>query len=543
MKAGGLLLLGKYLRREKSLAVHGQLLSCTLLAVHAAGDHIGHGAGNADDVGNGPGDVEANLRIGDIGHADECVPAAGDHGHPGPLCLAVFKHPHGDAHQGEQSQGLVGPGEVAPQDHEAVGVDLGPNQNGDDQDEDGQSQTDTLAVGGLVDVHGLGQAQTQSTQSRIAGGDGQNDNAQQSDDAAHMAQQVLTNHTHSAGGQIGLGALKGQVVNAHSAGSPNHGDEAFQHHHVIEGVAALLLALHSAGDDGRLSGMEAGKDAAGHRHEEDGQEVAVCKVICVSKGITGAGNSQDGGGPIIPDVQQGEALDKDADEHADGGEQQDAAEDGVDLADNGIDGEHGGDQVVQEDGAIDDPRGNRGGLAVKAEQLRGGNVAGGVDKHRAHQQKHDAHKNIIELINALGGIAADHLGHLGAAVTQADHAGEIVVHSAADDVADGNGQKCDGPEQNALDGPDDGAGTGNVQQVNQAVLPALHGDKVHAVFLGVGGGLAIIRTEHLFTEATVQCGTADQDDQANNECSHKNTLLCKSDILFFTFFDIRIVKI
>ena len=281
--------------------------------------------------------------------------------------------------------------------------------------------------------------------------------------------------------------------------------------------------------------MEAGEDAAGHGDEEDGQEVTVCEVVCVSKGIAGAGNGQDGGSPVIPDVQQGEALDKDADEHADGGEQQDAAEDGVDLADDGIDGEHGSNEVIQEDHTIDDPGGGIIGLAGEAEELGGGNVAGGVDEHGAHQQQHDAHEDIIELINALGGIAADHLRHLGAAVTQADHAGEVVVHSAADDVADGNGQKCDGPEQNALDGPDDGAGTGNVQQVNQAVLPALHGDKVHAVFLGVGGGLAIIRTEHLFTEATVQCGTADQDDQANNECSHKNTLLCKSDFSFLHF--------
>ena len=33
-----------------------------------------------------------------------------------------------------------------------------------------------------------------------------------------------------------------------------------------------------------------------------------------------------------------------------------------------------------------------------------------------------------------------------AAVAEADHAGEIVVHSAADYVADGDGDECDGPE-------------------------------------------------------------------------------------------------
>ena len=270
--------------------------------------------------------------------------------------------------------------------------------------------------------------------------------------------------------------------------------------------------------------------------------MAGLEVVSIGEGLVA--QSQNGGRPVVPDVQQGETLDKDADEHADGGEQQDAAEDGVNLADDGINGEHGRDEVIQEDRAVDDPCGNVVGLAGEAEELGGGNVAGGVDKHGPHQQQHDANEYVVELVNALGGVAADHFRHLSAAVTQADHAGEVVVHGAADDVADGNGQKSDGPEQNALDRPDDGAGAGNVQEVDQTVFPAAHGNIVHAVFFGIGGGLAIIRTEHLFAEASVQCSAADQDDQADNKCCHKNTLLCKSDffLCFFFFFDVRIAK-
>ena len=138
-----------------------------------------------------------------------------------------------------------------------------------------------------------------------------------------------------------------------------------------------------------------------------------------------------------------------------------------------------------------------GGLAAEAKELRGGDVAGGVDEHSAHQQQQYAHEHVVELIDTLGGVAADHLGHLGAAVAQADHAGEIVVHGAADDVADGDGQKRDGPKQDALDGPEDGAGACDVQQVNEAVLPAAHGDEVNAVLLGIGGRLAVVGSEYL----------------------------------------------
>ena len=212
--------------------------------------------------------------------------------------------------------------------------------------------------------------------------------------------------------------------------------------------------------------MEAGQNAAGHRHEEDGQEVLGGEVVRVGERTHGAvstGEAQHGRSPAVPDVHQGHTGDEDTDEDADGREQQDTAKDGVDLADDGVDGEHGGDQVVQEDDTVDDPRGNRGGLTVKAEHLGRGDVAGGVDEHSAHQQQQHAHEHVVELIDTLGGVPADHLGHLGAAVAQADHAGEIVVHGAADDVADGDGQKRDGSKQDALDRPEDGAGARDVQ--------------------------------------------------------------------------------
>ena len=478
------------------------------------------------------------MRVGNVGHADEGVEAAGDHGHPGKLALAVLEHPCSDAQEGEQRQGLVGPCEVAPQDHEAVAVGLGEHQDGDDQNEDRHSQLDTLAVGGLVDVHGLRQAQTQRTQCRITGGDGQNDNADQGDDAAHVAQQVLADHADSAGGQSGVGLLQSQVVHAHSTGSPDHGDEAFQHHHVIEGVAALTLALHGTGDDSGLGGVEAGQNAAGNRHEEDGQEVSVGEVVRIGEGadLAGSGVSQvqHGSGPALPNVDQRHLGSKDTDEHADSGEQQDAAEDGVDLTDDGVDGEHGGDQIVQEDGTVDDPGGNGSGLAVKAEDLSGRDVAGGVDKHSAHQQQHHAHKHVVELIDTLGGVLADHLGHLGTAVTQADHAGEVVVHSTADDIADRNGQECDGPEQDALDRPDDGAGARDVQQVDQAVFPAAHGNEVHAILFRIGGGLPVVRAKDLFAEPSVQGGAADEDHETNNECRHNLILL------FYRFYFSRV---
>ena len=229
--------------------------------------------------------------------------------------------------------------------------------------------------------------------------------------------------------------------------------------------------------------------------------------------------------PVIPHVQQRIALDEQADEHTHGGEQQDRAEDGIDAANDGVDGEHGGDQIVNEDDTVDDPGGGVIHLAGEAEHLSGGNVAGGVDEHSADQQQQQAQEHLIDTKNTLVGVLADHVRHLGATVTQADHAGEIVVHSTADDVADGDGKERDGPEEDALDGPDDGAGTGDVQQVDQAVLPAFHGDVVHAVLLGISGSLPVVGAEDLFAEPAVNGGAHEQDHKTQDKGCHKHTLL------------------
>ena len=99
------------------------------------------------------------------------------------------------------------------------------------------------------------------------------------------------------------------------------------------------------------------------------------------------------------------------------------------------------------------------------------------------------------------------------------------MHCTADDVANRDGDECDGPEEDALDRPDDGTGARDVQQVDQAVLPAPHGDVVNAVLLGVRGSFPVVRPEDLFAELAVDGGAYEQDHKAQYECCHKNTLL------------------
>ena len=97
----------------------------------------------------------------------------------------------------------------------------------------------------------------------------------------------------------------------------------------------------------------------------------------------------------------------------------------------------------------------------------------------------------------------------------------------ADDVADGDGDEGDWPEQNPLDRADNGAGAGNVQQIDQLVFPLGHGDVVHAVLFGVRGRLPVVGAENMFTEAPIHRGADDQNGQTDNECCHMLSSLKK----------------
>ena len=145
----------------------------------------------------------------------------------------------------------------------------------------------------------------------------------------------------------------------------------------------------------------------------------------------------------VPEFYKGISLGEDANKNADGGKQQDRAEHRIDPANDGIYGKYDG---------VDHPGGCSCGLAGEAEHLRCRNVAGGVDEYGAHKQQKQAHKHVVYPVYPLVCVTLDHVRHLAPAVSQADHAGEIVVESAADDIADGDGNKSDGSEKNALDG-------------------------------------------------------------------------------------------
>ena len=289
--------------------------SSALFAVHDDADEVHDCAQGADDIGSVPRQVEAYLGVHYVGDGDKGVERAGNERHPYPLGLAVFKHPHSDADECEQCESLVCPCEVAPKDLEACGTGLCPDEDARDECEDNRRQSKALAVGVLLDVQRIGNGHTQCAQRGVAGGYRQNDNAEQSDYAAYRSEDVLADDADGLGSKGCYRLLKAEVVNAHCTGCPYHCYEALKDHHVVEGIASLALALHGAGDDSRLGGMEAGQYAAGDGNEEYREEVTACKILTVVENALIAPD-------IVPDLDERIALYEQPDENTDSREQQ-----------------------------------------------------------------------------------------------------------------------------------------------------------------------------------------------------------------------------
>ena len=136
--------------------------------------------------------------------------------------------------------------------------------------------------------------------------------------------------------------------------------------------------------------------------------------------------------PVLPDFIERKSECKDTDKYSDSGEQQDRTEDRINPSDDLVDREYSRDQIIYKDHAIDHPCRYGRHRSVKSEYLSRRNISRCVDKHRTHKEKQQTAEDLIECVNTLVTVLADHIRHLGSAVAKADHAGEIIMHRTAD---------------------------------------------------------------------------------------------------------------
>ena len=133
---------------------------------------------------------------------------------------------------------------------------------------------------------------------------------------------------------------------SHGTCCPNHRYKALDYHHIVKGHAPLALTLCGPCDKGDLGRMKAREDTASNRHEERRDEALARKIRAEIKAVKAPG---------FPHIYKRISLYKEHYEYADGGQEKDRTEYGVDLSDYLVNGKNSSYKIVSKDRDIDDP--------------------------------------------------------------------------------------------------------------------------------------------------------------------------------------------
>ena len=255
--------------------------------------------------------------------------------------------------------------------------------------------------------------------------------------------------------------------------------------------------------------MEAGDGPAGHGDEHEAPDggaggVHVVQVIPqLGDDVVGVGNHAEG--------------------HAHGHNDQADAEHGVDLADDLVHRDEGGDEVVDQDENEPEHLVGQDAAGVLAQQLEQAGGAHGKDGAHHDEQHHAEHPH--DVLHAAAQVDTGDLRDGRTLVTLREHPGEVVVDAAGEDGAEGDPQEDAGAPQGAGQCAEDGAQAGDIQQLDQEQLPLGHDHVVHPVVDADGGGLPVIRAEGAVNHFAVDKVAGNQQGQTHKKTYHKYTSL------------------
>ncbi len=251
--------------------------------------------------------------------------------------------------------------------------------------------------------------------------------------------------------------------------------------------------------------METADGATGDGDEQAGEQGAVGQRLARQ---------------ALPQLGQVGMLHKEHHHQGGGHEQQREGEQRVYLADDLVDGQHRGHQVVDEDDGHPEHVGphivdDEGRLPHAAQDLRWA-----VHEHGSHHDEQEDAEEEHHLLRGLPQVVAYQLGLVGSAVAHAEHAAQVVVGGTGEDAAQHNPKIGRRPELSAHDGSEDGARTGYVQELNHENLPARQHNEVHTVGLSHGRCGAVVGAEDALYEASVEAITQNESHEAQCKSNH-----------------------
>ena len=235
--------------------------------------------------------------------------------------------------------------------------------------------------------------------------------------------------------------------------------------------------------------METGDGAAGYGDKHEGPDRRPAGMHVVE---------------IVPDFRDRvSAVREDADDNTYCHDDQTDAEQRIDPSYDLINGDEGRDEIISKD----DPQPDfllceDTGTAVIGDQ--GDNQTGRSYRENGthHDQKHDA-EDTHNVLHQASKINAADLGNRYAVISLRKHTGEIVVHAACENSAEGDPEEYDRSPEGALHGSEDRAKTGDIQKLDEKQLPLRHDNVVHAVINTDSRSLPVIRCEGIIHDFAI----------------------------------------
>ncbi len=364
--------------------------------------------------------------------------------------------------EGEDREGLVAPCEVAP---EHVEIDV---EQEVAEPDDGESDEETLHEFLLAQADSVGDDEAEASHGGVARSDGGCDHAENSEDAAESAEPLDADFMHEDSGVLAVrGHVAGQFVVASGesdgSGRPDQGHDTLGDHRAVEHHAAVFLILEATGHHRALRGVEAGNGTAGDRDAHHREYRGV-----FARGMA----TEETFGESVGDLH---AVYYHIAHDAHGHEEESEAEERVEVADQFVDGEEGGQDVIEEDAGCPE----RGVEVLRGEGAE--EVGRSADEDGDHHHEEHACEDAHHDLDLLAELRTDDFGERFAAEPQGDHARHEVVDGSGEDSAEHNPEERGGAVHNAHYSAEDRADAGDVEKLDKVDFPGRHRHIVDAV--------------------------------------------------------------
>ena len=315
----------------------------------------------------------------------------------------------------------------------------------------------------------VGNDESCRTESGVATGNGRCHYSQQGQNTSGNAQPLVT-HLINNRGRVANGCgtscylfitrRRLVVEEIHGHRSPNQSHDTFSNHSTIEDRTAHLLARDAACHQRTLRSVETADGATGNGDEQCGEN---------------AGRRQGLYRQAFPNLGQVRHLHKQHHHQRCCHKEQREGKERIYLADNLVDRQHRGNDIVNED----DQRPPHilhlhhallGCHCVGACHIAQ-NLGGTVDEHHAHHDEQEDREHQHDTLGGITQIVTYNLRLVGTAMTHREHSAKIVVHSTCKDASKYYPQVGGRTELGTHNSTEDRTRAGNIEELNHKHLP------------------------------------------------------------------------